>query len=117
MVNQFREIDRDNNPKFIVINGKEVMCKNPEQWNGFMRWVEETHLFHAIKEGVKNHKLMGVSYYIVRAVDVELNINTSIDVNKADDLPIEILQNFFLNSPWHKQLCGDDIQQLLTDNK
>lgn len=118
MVNQFKGELNINPPIYFTIlyDGRcvKVGREDFEEWKGFMRWVGETQLFDAIKIGVEQHKKLNVDYYIVRAEGVgELSIKTTRVVNQPEDLPIEVLQLFFANSPWYKQNTGKSIQKLL----
>lgn len=118
MVNQFNKMPISENKGYdILINGRilNVDSDTRTKWEGFARWVEETALFNAIKEGIPKSREMKVDYYTIQAGDFQLNLSSNKDVNVAGDLPVEMLIEFYLNSPWITQR-DNSIQKLLIEN-
>lgn len=63
----------------------------------FKAWIENTSLFHALKADrggvIRLHAEDG-------DIDGEIFRNHII-IEKAEDLPIEMIQQFYINSPWY----------------
>lgn len=64
----------------------------------FKTWVEQTSLFDSIKN---RKKVIGVDFYEIRAKEITIRLKDNVIVNKAEDLPIELIENFYINSPFY----------------
>jgi hypothetical protein len=62
----------------------------------FKEWIENTSLFHALRDDIGGTiRLHGEAGDIVGEI-----MRNCTSINKAEDLPIPMIQNFFENSPW-----------------
>lgn len=71
----------------------------------FKVWIESTSLFQAIVMGTRDSKsfppIERSVEYIQNGESFRLTFNTDIEIKKAEDLPIEIIQKFYENSPYY----------------
>ena len=68
-----------------------------ESLPGFKEWIEQTSLFSTIK------RFAGSGLIIQGLPDsLRLQLNGISNVQAAEDLPIELIQQFYSNSPWHE---------------
>lgn len=79
----------------------------------FKAWIENTSLFHALVNDVggviRGHGEDG-------SVVFEMSRGFHI-IHKAEDLPIEMIMNFYENSPFYKQSSQDQTKQLTNGDK
>lgn len=96
-----------------IIGDKLILVENVDQWRAFLTWVENTSLYTALQNDPYGTEIRGHS----PEGDVMLNLHLVRDrpINSAEDLPVEILRNFYINSPWFKTGQGEELQKLLTN--
>jgi hypothetical protein len=77
----------------------------------FKEWVENTQLFSVIKE--ESHTFRGVNTRI-QANDgtLALSLEPGVVIEKAEDLPKELLIQFYINSPFYN---SNHIENLLDE--
>jgi len=66
----------------------------------FKEWLENTQLFNVIKEESNSHGMMGISPTIV-GKGIQLQLEPGVVVNRMEDLPLEMVMEFFRNSPFY----------------
>ena len=96
--------------QFIVIDNREILCADVVEFSRFKEWVEDTALFDAIKKGTNDARNALIGYRI-ETPDMTLTLARDRIVNKFEDLPIEIVKQFYINSPWFNN--NQSIQNLL----
>lgn len=75
---------------------------------GFKEWIENTSLFSTIK------RFAGSGIIIEGIPDgLRLQLNGISDINVAEDLPVELLLEFYLNSPFIVKDMMDQLPKLL----
>ncbi len=79
--------------------------------HGFKEWIENTQLFQVLKQESNNPNNFGVP--VIRSEVISLNLNNNIKVNSATDLPIEMIEEFFRNSPYYCDKTNYDNFKLL----
>lgn len=91
--------------QIITIDGKRVMVEEVVKWNGFKRWVEGTMIYHAIKNDPLGTEIQSLD----PAIAFQLHKTKDRVINGAEDLPVEVLEVFYMNSPWwqHPTQQGD----------
>lgn len=90
--------------KMITVNGKQILCADINEWKQFVAWVENTSLFHAIKSDPYGTEIV--------AQDGSFRLELTGKVEKAEQLPIPVLYNFYINSPFFNK--GDNLSKTLT---
>lgn len=65
----------------------------------FKEWIENTQLFQVLKQESNNPSNFGVP--TIRSEQISIGLNSGIKVDTAYDLPIEVIFEFFLNSPYY----------------
>jgi hypothetical protein len=79
--------------KLIQVLIQQLFNEHPD----FKTWVESTSLFHAIVHDAK----YGASIkYTDQDGEKELKL-TGHQINEAKDLPLELIFDFYKNSPWY----------------
>lgn len=73
-----------------------LFSKVPE----FKEWVEKTCLFNKLVYET-NHKPVGVDFHRIQSDEISIDLREGIKINKAEDLPVQLLREFFLNSPFY----------------
>ena len=86
--------------QIIIINHQGKECDDPTEWYKFREWVENTQLFHTLVMAT-NRRAEGVEYEHIRTPDMLLTIESHIKVHTFDDLPKEMVYQFYINSPWY----------------
>jgi hypothetical protein len=81
-------------PMVVEINNKAVKVISMQ----FKEWVEKTPLFNAIKNNAGTGLIIELPEY-----DTRFKLDGVSKVEKAEELPIEILQEFWRNSPFYIQ--------------
>jgi len=81
-----------------------VIKYQDKEWLQLKHWIEHTKLFTTIKVHTNSGGRFGVMPMIV-GVDpqLELSLQPGVVINVAEDLPIEIIEEFYRNSPFYKQ--------------
>ena len=90
------------NQALTVHLGRQSLTE--KKYLSFLEWVGQTNLFSAIKEGTKRHSVHYGEYdtaYVIKYDGNELRLNKGVVIDKPEDLPKEILIQFFLNSPFY----------------
>lgn len=70
---------------------------------GFREWIDQTKLFTSIKEMtscVMRHYDSSIKAFDATGLVIELQISKDKVVKIPDDLPLSLVENFFLNSPF-----------------
>lgn len=75
------------------ITKEEFFNRLPE----FKEWVEQTHLFTTIKQMVGTGVRIDMYEY-----QQSLELTGVIKIEKVEDLPIELLWQFYINSPFYE---------------
>jgi len=80
---------------------------------GFKEWIEQTSLFCTIQQ------LAGTGATILGIPDgLQLHMTGISNVQNAEDLPIELIMEFFKNSPWYEyeyNTTQKEIHKLIDD--
>lgn len=98
---EVRLYEEDKNP---ADNVSRVFQSTP----GFKEWIEQTSLFNTIK------RFAGTGIIIEGIPDgLRLQLNGISKVEKAEDLPIEMIIQFFNNSPWYCNVTHNETIKLL----
>lgn len=88
---------KEDNPPLVTLYQYNNQMVGFDLRKDFKAWIEQTQLFHAIVNDAK----MGAE---IRWTDKDKNLQSlqlnGRQINKAEDLPIELIKNFYLNSPY-----------------
>lgn len=76
-----------------------LMVKTGIDYDAFKKWVEDTKLFAVIKHHTQNGGFLPE----IRSAKISLSLKAGVVVNKMEDLPQELILEFFLNSPFYHE--------------
>ena len=91
---------------------KDILDALPD----FRHWIEETKLFNVIVEQTNpNRRLFNSTFgsaepYIV-SEEISMHLKLGVPIITAYDLPIELIQNFYANSPYFN-LAKDGVDEI-----
>ena len=103
--------------KIIIIKQDETgvipLGKSPTLWDNFKKWVENTKLFNAIiiHSGNPDCRIDGFS----EKLSLSLNLNSR-KISTFEELPPELLMEFYINSPWYHPTNWSAITEKIKEN-
>jgi len=79
---------------------KVIFARIPE----LKGWIEQTQLFTTIKAGLEQARKQKLSYYIIQSNEITLKLNIYTQIDKVEDLPVELIGVFYRNSPYYNSI-------------
>jgi len=87
--------------------GPEIVMFN-NKWTAFKEWVEQTKLFCVIKEETqaqgRNNMFGQIPTIMTTDPYMSFTLKPNVYINAAEDLPQEILLEFYKNSPFYSDI-------------
>jgi hypothetical protein len=81
-------------------------------------WIEDTRLFAFLQWETNNVGWHGVLPTLFAADEnrpMTLALQPGVVINRAEDLPIELIEEFYINSPFYKGENNNNLKQLTNE--